>query len=130
MKYIISLPGKIIPAFFLFVVFLVYRSPEVWGQNNDTDQSIARYRKGEIIVRTKPNSEVSVEQLRHEFWFGCAMSDGIFNGRASEDDIKQYKEKFLENFNSAVTENAVKWGSMERQKGQVNYSIIDAMLAW
>ena len=39
-----------------------------------------------------------------------------------------YKEKFLENFNSAVTENAVKWGTMEPRKGEVNYMIIDTIL--
>jgi endo-1,4-beta-xylanase len=35
----------------------------------------------------------------------------------SENDKKQFEEKFLVYFNSAVTENAVKWGTMERQKG-------------
>ena len=40
-----------------------------------------------------------------------------------EEDLKQYKEKFLQNFNSAVTENAVKWYSMEQKKDQVNYAI-------
>ncbi|MFW6310077.1 MAG: endo-1,4-beta-xylanase, partial [Prolixibacteraceae bacterium] len=41
-----------------------------------------------------------------------------------------YKEKFLANFNSAVTENAVKWGNMERRKDQVRYDLVDAMLEW
>ena len=94
------------------------------------DQSIANVRKGTIVVKSKPGTQVEVEQLRHEFRFGAAIADGIFNGRNSEDDIKQYKEKFLENFNSAVTENAVKWGSMERSKGQINYAVVDAMLEW
>lgn len=100
------------------------------AQVSDIDASIDRIRKGEIIIRAEPDAQVSVEQKSHEFWFGCALSDGIFNGWASASDVKQYKEKFLENFNSAVTENAVKWLSMERNKGQVNYSVIDAMLAW
>ncbi|HLF35012.1 MAG TPA: endo-1,4-beta-xylanase, partial [Cyclobacteriaceae bacterium] len=130
MKYIIYLPMKIIPVLFIAVAFLIFISPAVSGQDGDIDKSITLVRKGEIVVKSKPGSEIIVEQLRHEFWFGCAISDGIFNGRASAEDVKQYKEKFLENFNSAVTENAVKWGSMERTKGQVNYSVIDAMLAW
>ena len=104
--------------------------PKVLAQTIDIEQSIEKHRKGKIIVKSKPDSEVSIEQLSHEFWFGCAISDGIFNGRASENDIKQYKENFLRNFNSAVTENAVKWGNMERQQGIVNYAVIDAMLNW
>jgi endo-1,4-beta-xylanase len=40
------------------------------------------------------------------------------------------KKNFWQNFNSAVTENAVKWATMERQKGQPDYSVIDRILAW
>jgi endo-1,4-beta-xylanase len=94
------------------------------------DESIANYRKGEIIIRARPGSKVTVEQLKHEFWFGCAISNSLGSGRMPENDLKQYKEKFLLNFNSAVTENAVKWGSMEPRKGEVDYSIIDGILKW
>ncbi len=102
----------------------------VFAQNSDLDKSVARYRMGEITVKAKPGSIVNIAQVNHEFWFGCALSDGIFGGWAADEDQKQYKEKFLENFNSAVTENAVKWASMERHKGEVNYSMVDAMLKW
>ena len=94
------------------------------------DESIEKNRKGEITVRARPGAKVTVEQLKHEFWFGCAISNSLAGGRMSENDLKQYKEKFLQNFNSAVTENAVKWGDMERRKGEVNYAIIDAILKW
>ena len=94
------------------------------------DESIAKYRKGEITVRAKPGAKVSVEQLSHEFWFGCAISNSLAGGRMSENDLKLYKEKFLQNFNSAVTENAVKWYSMEPRKGEVNYAIVDGILKW
>ncbi|HEX7584114.1 MAG TPA: endo-1,4-beta-xylanase, partial [Prolixibacteraceae bacterium] len=71
-----------------------------------------------------------VEQVSHEFWFGCALPNQMFDGSIPESETKQFKEKFLENFNSAVTENAVKWLNMERQKGKVNYSTVDAILKW
>jgi len=100
------------------------------AQNSKIDQSITSNRKGELIIKAKRGTSVRVEQVSHEFWFGCALTDQIFNGSASESDVKQYKEKFLENFNSAVTENAVKWGNMERKQGVVNYSTIDAILKW
>jgi GH35 family endo-1,4-beta-xylanase/peptidoglycan/xylan/chitin deacetylase (PgdA/CDA1 family) len=94
------------------------------------EESISKNRKGEIIVKARPGARVSVEQLKHEFWFGCAISNSLASGRMPENDLKQYKEKFLLNFNSAVTENAVKWGNMEPRKGEVNYAIIDGILKW
>jgi len=101
-----------------------------YAQLTGIDESIARYRKGELIIKAKPGDRVTVEQLNHEFWFGCAISNGLAGSYWSEDDKQKYKEKFLENFNSAVTENAVKWGDMERRKGEVNYNTVDAILKW
>jgi endo-1,4-beta-xylanase len=115
---------------FLFVVLLLLSGPQTNAQNSAIDNAIARYRKGEIIVKAKPGAQVSVEQLKHEFWFGCAISSSIFSGSASEAERNQYKQKFLENFNSGVTENAVKWANMEPRKGQVNYAVADAILEW
>jgi endo-1,4-beta-xylanase len=116
--------------YLLIIAFTVFSGVSVFAQKFDLENDIAKYRKGEITVKAKPGSKVEIEQVAHEFWFGCAISDGIFNGRASENDQKMYKEKFLENFNSAVTENAVKWPGMERRKGEVDYSLVDAMLKW
>jgi GH35 family endo-1,4-beta-xylanase len=116
--------------YLLIIAVSVFSGVSVFAQKADLENNIAKYRKGEITVKAKPGSEVKIEQIAHEFWFGCAISDGIFNGRASENDQKMYKEKFLENFNSAVTENAVKWPGMERKRGEVDYSLVDAMLQW
>ncbi len=102
----------------------------VYAQDSNLKQPIEKYRKGEITVKTNPGAQITVEQLRHEFWFGCAISNGVFENYMSEEDKKMFKQKFLENFNSAVTENAVKWGTMERRKGEVNYKVVDAMLTW
>jgi GH35 family endo-1,4-beta-xylanase len=100
------------------------------GQYPTINSDIARHRAGQLIIRAKPGDKVEVEQLSHEFWFGCAISSNLAGGRWSEEDLKNYKEFFLKNFNSAVTENAVKWASMEPQKGQVNYQVVDAILGW
>ena len=97
---------------------------------SEIDRSIADIRKGMLTIKAKPGEHISIEQLKHQFWFGAAISNGAFDGSYSEDNLKQYKEKFLQNFNSAVTENAVKWLSMENEKGKVNYSVVDAMLNW
>lgn len=120
------------PIFYFFILFLSWLSflTETNAQYVDIDEDIAEHRKGELIVKAKPGAKVTVEQLSHEFWFGAAISNGLANSAMSEQDKKQYKEKFLENFNSAVTENAVKWSSMEPQKGEVNYQVVDGILQW
>ena len=48
----------------------------------------------------------------------------------SANNLNIFKEKFLENFNSAVTENSLKWMTMEPQKDKVNYRVTDSILAW
>jgi endo-1,4-beta-xylanase len=91
---------------------------------------IRQHRMGELIVKAKPGAEVHVKQLRHEFWFGAALSSGAFSGRMRDEDQRKYQETFLANFNAAVTENALKWHDMERRQGEVNYRVVDAILAW
>jgi len=125
-----SFAGKFILCFLAGFFLQISNLPETHGQYAGINESIAKYRKGELIINAKPGDQVTVEQLKHEFWFGCAISNTLAGGRISENDLQKYKDKFLENFNSAVTENAVKWGDMERQKGEVRYNVIDAILKW
>lgn len=96
----------------------------------DLERSIREHRMGTIVVQAAPGAEVHVEQLRHEFWFGCALSSGVFSGAANSKEAAKYKELFLANFNAAVTENAVKWHSMQPRRDHVDYSVVDAILAW
>ena len=102
------------------------------GQDQPVDlrSAIAKHRKGVLEIRTTPNTEIQVEQQRHEFWFGAALANQAFEGRMPESDRENYLAVFLTNFNSAVTENALKWHDMERQKGKVKYSTVDSILAW
>ncbi|MDD2381309.1 MAG: endo-1,4-beta-xylanase [Mariniphaga sp.] len=123
----LTMRSQILAVVFFFILSWSF---ETEAQHSGIQKSIAENRKGVLVVKADPGAQITVEQLRHEFWFGCAISNGIFGGSASVDDQRQYKEKFLENFNSAVTENAVKWGNMEPRKGEVNYAIVDAILEW
>jgi GH35 family endo-1,4-beta-xylanase len=107
-------------------MFLAVSNAQYTGINED----IAKLRKGELMVKAKAGAIVEVVQLRHEFWFGCAITNGLASERMPADDKQMYKEKFLENFNSAVTENAVKWLDMERKQGEVNYTYVDGILKW
>ena len=122
--------NKLIICYFTISLFQITFLPESDAQYPGINESISKYRKGELIIKAKPGDKVFVEQLSHEFWFGCAISNSIAGGSWSGNDIRQYKEKFLKNFNSAVTENALKWGNMERRKGEVNYTVVDSILGW
>jgi endo-1,4-beta-xylanase len=112
------------------VASLVMLQFDCAAQKSEMEQSIDSNRKGEIVIKAKPGAKVQVEQVAHEFWFGCAIPNSFADGSMPENDKIQFKKKFLANFNSAVTENAVKWGTMERRKGEVDYSVIDGILNW
>jgi endo-1,4-beta-xylanase len=96
----------------------------------ELNRAIQQHRMGTLTIQAQPGAEVRVEQLRHEFWFGAALSSGPFSRRAPADQTAKYKQVFLENFNAAVTENALKWHAMEHTQGTVDYSIVDAILQW
>ncbi|MBI4873498.1 MAG: endo-1,4-beta-xylanase [Acidobacteria bacterium] len=101
-----------------------------FGAEAGLDAAIAKHRMGTLVIRTTPGAQVSVEQTGSEFWFGATLPAGIFTGRASPEDIAKFKEIFLSHFNAGVIESAFKWHDMERERGQVNYSIVDTMLEW
>jgi GH35 family endo-1,4-beta-xylanase len=96
----------------------------------ESDAAIARNRQGVIVIRAKPGAAVSVTQLRHEFWFGAALPNSVFSGRAASGDIAKFKEIFLSHFNAGVTEVAFKWHDLEKEKGKIDFSTLDAMLEW
>ena len=54
--------------------------------------SIAKYRMGKPIIKAKPGDMVQVEQLRHEYWCGCAIANSMADGSMKESDLKQYNE--------------------------------------
>ena len=123
---------SVVKRFFYAVLTLLFCGPafQSSAQYPGIDEEISRHRKGELVIKAKPGAKVTVEQIGHEFSFGSAIANGFIDGSMSDSDRRQYEEKFLKNFNSAVTENAVKWLSMEREQGNVNYSVVDGMLAW
>lgn len=88
------------------------------------------HRKGTLVIHANPGDRIKIEQQRHEFWFGAAITNRIFDGEMSEADTAKFKEAFLENFNSAVTENALKWLDMQPTQDEVNYKIVDDILSW
>jgi len=130
---------QILTLILLFITYglIAQDHPSVWDalpmthsdEWNLTD-SIEKYRTGVIVVKTTPGTKVELEQQKHEFWFGSTLTSAAFNGSIDEQDAKIYKEKFVENFNSAVTATALKWYHMEQEKGKVNFLNTDNILAW
>lgn len=96
----------------------------------DLDDAIRTVRMGTLVVEAAPGAEVRVEQIRHEFWFGAALANQAFGNRMRAEDRDRYLATFQANFNAAVTENALKWHTMEPLRGSVDYATLDAMLAW
>lgn len=119
----------IICALSLIVTGLVV-VPQINAQDQGIEDAIAKYRKGELVVKAKKGSKVTIEQLRHEFWFGCAIPNSLAGRGMTPENREIFKQKFLENFNSAVTENSLKWAIMEPQKDRENYAVTDTILAW
>ena len=103
-------------------------SPKMPGS---PEELIRRHRMGIITVAAPPGTAVRVEQLRHEFWFGTAISRGPMCGKGvSPRDRAKYLEVLKDNFNATVHENAMKWYSTEREKDELAYGDADAMLEW
>jgi len=117
---------------FSVFTFIILFSTLIFAQNSELNQAISKHRQGKIIIQGEPGAKVKVIQQNHEFWFGCAISSGIFSERSrmNAETKEIYKQKFLENFNSAVTENAVKWASMEYRRGMIDYQTPENMANW
>lgn len=88
------------------------------------NKDIIKYRTGRLLIKTEPNQIVEIEQIKHEFIFGSAISSEIFS-----DYNKMYREMyfkiFQDNFNYAVHENALKWTTNEDEQGKHNFKIAD-----
>jgi GH35 family endo-1,4-beta-xylanase len=114
----------------LAAALILSGAASLFASDAELDASIAKNRMGTLAIRTAPGAKVAVEQVRHEFWFGATLPSGVFTGRTSADDIAKFKQIFTSHFNAGVIEASFKWHDMERERGQVNYSIVDNMLAW
>ena len=92
------------------------------------NERIAEIRMGDIIVKTKKGADVKVEQKRHEFLFGTAITNHLatkHENAMSEKDRKIFIKILSENFNYAVHENSLKWYDCEKKQNVVDYSVAD-----
>ncbi len=108
---------------------------EAWDKT--VRERIERNRRGALVVwvydekdNPIPNATVRVEQVRHEFLFGCALSSAQFEPSSTNRESLLYREHFLRYFNHAVPENALKWDQMEPTSGLTNTAVADRMAEW
>ncbi|KAL7082582.1 hypothetical protein ACP275_14G108500 [Erythranthe tilingii] len=93
------------------------------------DQSIEKFRKSKVKFQAVdqhgqpvPNATVSIKQNNANFPFGCAMNQNIVQNGA-------YQNYFFSRFKYTVFQNELKWASTEYNRGSVDYSVPDAMIA-
>jgi endo-1,4-beta-xylanase len=119
-----------IPVVILLVVSAGFAQEDVSAKltPDALNARIAELRMGDIIVKTKPGADVTIQQVRHEFLFGSAIANSVAEKHAnamSDADRQMYLKILKENFNYAVHENALKWYDCEIKKEVVDYSIAD-----
>jgi GH35 family endo-1,4-beta-xylanase len=97
------------------------------------DQSIEQKRKGDGTVRVvdasgKPlqGAKVEIDQVRHEFLFGCNIFG--FDSFKTAEENALYKQRFADLFNFATL--PFYWKSYEPQEGRPQYAGTDTIVAW
>ena len=102
-----------------------YMSEAYWQHWNEEEQAqidadIERYRKADAKLEIKDlgrNRKVVVEQISHEFIFGCSIFN--FNQLGKNEYNDRYKRVFGELFNSATI--PFYWTHLEWDKGKIRY---------
>ncbi len=93
-------------------------------------ENIEKFRKAELTVLLEgefENAEVEVEQVSHEFLFGCIIFDLVNHG-ASPENEELFKDRFKNLFNFAVF--PFYWAAYEPQEGQTNEARIKEVVDW
>ena len=68
--------------------------------------------------------------LRHNFPFGSALNANLIKKCVNQGSDDAYCAFARDNFNFVVLENAMKWESIEPQRGNFRFEAPDATLAW
>lgn len=97
------------------------------------DENIEKHRKGDAEVRFLPGKakwssgvEVNVEQISHDFLFGCILFDLIGGENTYREDL--FKERFKKLFNFAVF--PFYWPGFEPQQGRTRWEDMLPVLDW
>jgi endo-1,4-beta-xylanase len=90
-----------------------------------------RMAEGQVVVvdrqaRPVADATVAIEQLRHEFLFGC---NGFLFGRVGDPEGEEaYRTRFAAVMNFATL--GFYWATYERERGKANHAAIERVLEW
>jgi GH35 family endo-1,4-beta-xylanase len=97
------------------------------------EAGIAKHRQGDGVIlvrgsdgRAIPGATVKVEQLRHDFRFGCNCFGWGRNALPQHE--QDYRRRFADLLNFATL--GFYWSSYERERGRPNYEYTDQVAAW
>ncbi|MDZ7723303.1 MAG: endo-1,4-beta-xylanase [candidate division KSB1 bacterium] len=107
----------------LFIITALYADP--WQGLEHAKKQIETIRKADLTVQVidregnpVKGAEVNVTMQEHAFPFGSAIAATMaFTPDGPNPEMWTYLEKFKQNFNSAVMENAMKWYGMTHNDG-------------
>lgn len=99
----------------------------------EAKDGIAKHRQGDIVVTVRgadgkpvPGATVKIEQLRHDFLFGC---NAFMVGRIKEPALEmEYRRRFAAMLNYATL--GFYWSAYESQRDQPNYDYTDKVIEW
>lgn len=99
----------------------------------DAKERIAQHRQGDGVITVRgadgkpvPGATVKIEQLRHDFFFGC---NAFMVGRIKEPALEaEYRRRFAALLNYATL--GFYWNAYESQRGQPNYDYTDKVIEW
>ena len=73
------MPRFFLPRCMLLIVLILTPSQSTAADDAEWNRAIEQHRMGTLTVTAQPGATVRVEQVRHEFWFGAALSSGPFS---------------------------------------------------
>ena len=120
----------------VFAIFVLPQAVEAQQWLFEANQRIEQYRKGDLTVRivdplgqVVEGAQVQVNMQRHAFGFGTAVTASWINRTSTDGDT--FRAKLLENFNTVVFTNDLKWPAWEGMWGSsFNWPNTERALNW
>ena len=108
-------------------------TPDPGSWQSEANQRIKQLRQSDLTVTVEGvDSEATIEltMLRHSFPFGTALNANLIKKCVNHGSDDAYCSFAKDNFNFVVLENAMKWESIEPQRGNFRFEGPDTTLAW
>ena len=127
----IKIASRLFIGFFILISLKSFAQVNIYDQlwsnpqvNERIEKNIEAYRKGDAVIEIVdkkgnpvPNVKVTIQQLSHEFLFGCNL---FALGQLKTPELNhKYEASFINLFNSATV--PFYWGNLEPEEGKVRF---------